>query len=524
MLVLWLCVPQDMIEIGNGGGSVAGSALGAAVPPPGGKVMYPWAVAPADAKSKWTMPADGTVRTDNLCLTAAGRVTLAACDPADKATTQTFALNKATGNLHLTKDLGSCLALLGGSGPGLTMAPCKQGHGGANEEFTLTDGKLCSHTLGHGPQGSPPVCLTANATQPPGAGHGHHSWSGGGGFDCAADAKALHRCQVHFTMWTIMKAPLLLGNDIRKMDEVALGVVKNSEALSISQDSLGVQAQRVWVSNSSSRRRSASLLPGFSAAAVAAPCDATRPTQAWTVANGRFMTVDETGLRYCMVDAEGTEDVGSWRMIPCPSEAEAAQGAAVVTAGTRLEQVENAGSSSNSSAAEATVVVRTPGGAFLTLNNALGASGPVPHTRYLAPDRERSAAASSWLRSPAPAAGTHGDDTFRLMHANRHGVRDDDKAGTVTIGGDFCLDVAQDNDSEVWAGPLADKKWAVALLNRHVNETASMTVDYAMFNASSSASFEIKDIWSNKSAGTHQASFTTMVPPQAVAYLLLTPA
>ena len=37
-----------------------------------------------------------------------------------------------------------------------------------------------------------------------------------------------------------------LGNDIRKMDTVALSVVKNKDALDISQDPLGVQAQRVW--------------------------------------------------------------------------------------------------------------------------------------------------------------------------------------------------------------------------------------------------------------------------------------
>jgi hypothetical protein len=32
-----------------------------------------------------------------------------------------------------------------------------------------------------------------------------------------------------------MKAPLLLGNDVRIMDKVALGVVTNKDALAISQ-------------------------------------------------------------------------------------------------------------------------------------------------------------------------------------------------------------------------------------------------------------------------------------------------
>ena len=40
-----------------------------------------------------------------------------------------------------------------------------------------------------------------------------------------------------------MKAPLLLGNDVRTMDAASLGVVMNKDALNISQDELGVQAR-----------------------------------------------------------------------------------------------------------------------------------------------------------------------------------------------------------------------------------------------------------------------------------------
>lgn len=421
----------DMIEIGNGDGYIQKSEVAAAQ-------MYPWAVPPADAKSEWTMSADGTARTDKLCLTAGSPAVLTACKTADP--TQAFTLDKANGNLHLTQKKGSCLALEGGGGPALTMAPCKSGHGGENEEFTLTGGKLCSKTLSR--PTTEPVCLTANATRPPGShgGGGHHG-NTGGGFACSADAASLARCQVHFTMWTIMKAPMLLGNDIRKMDNASLAVVKNKDAIAINQDALGVQAQRVWAGTSSS----SSLMGGFSSAAVAAPCDSTRSTQAWSDDNGVLTTTDAAGQKWCLADMEGSEEVGSWRAIPCSS-----------AAGTRLTHQKIRGNA---------VAVVTPGGAHLTLNNALGASGPVPHSRYLAADGDRSAF-SSWLREPVD-----GSSSFRLMHSDRTGVRDDDKAGSVTFGGDWCLGIANDGDSEVWAGPLADKKWAVALLNRHANTT-----------------------------------------------------
>ena len=43
-----------------------------------------------------------------------------------------------------------------------------------------------------------------------------------------------------------MKAPLLLGNDVRTMSAPALGVVMNKDALNISQDALGIQARRLF--------------------------------------------------------------------------------------------------------------------------------------------------------------------------------------------------------------------------------------------------------------------------------------
>jgi hypothetical protein len=45
-----------------------------------------------------------------------------------------------------------------------------------------------------------------------------------------------------------------------------------------------------------------------------------------------------------------------------------------------------------------------------------------------------------------------------------------------------------------------------------------------MFNSTSAASFSVRDIWQGKDTGTHTGSYTANVPPQAVTYLLLTPA
>lgn len=94
----------------------------------------------------------------------------------------------------------------------------------------------------------------------------------------------------------------------------------------------------------------------------------------------------------------------------------------------------------------------------------------------------------------------------------------------VSTGGDFCLDVVQESDAEVWAGPLSDRRWAVALLNRDPLANATITVDWAMLNVTATATFALRDIWAAEDVGAHAGSFTANVAPQAVTYLILTPA
>lgn len=49
----------------------------------------------------------------------------------------------------------------------------------------------------------------------------------------------------HMTLWCLIDAPLLLGNDLTKMDAFTLNLLENGEVLGVSQDSLGDQAVEV---------------------------------------------------------------------------------------------------------------------------------------------------------------------------------------------------------------------------------------------------------------------------------------
>ncbi|ONK73723.1 uncharacterized protein A4U43_C04F34590 [Asparagus officinalis] len=49
----------------------------------------------------------------------------------------------------------------------------------------------------------------------------------------------------HFSIWALAKAPLLIGCDIRSMDNVTHEILSNSEVIAVNQDKLGVQGRKI---------------------------------------------------------------------------------------------------------------------------------------------------------------------------------------------------------------------------------------------------------------------------------------
>ncbi|CAH9056936.1 unnamed protein product [Cuscuta epithymum] len=50
---------------------------------------------------------------------------------------------------------------------------------------------------------------------------------------------------VHFSLWAISKAPLIIGCDVRNMTKETLRILSNKEVIAVNQDSNGVQAKKV---------------------------------------------------------------------------------------------------------------------------------------------------------------------------------------------------------------------------------------------------------------------------------------
>lgn len=51
----------------------------------------------------------------------------------------------------------------------------------------------------------------------------------------------------HFTMWAVVKSPLLIGADLRKLPPLALSILNNPAIIAINQDPAGIPASRVKI-------------------------------------------------------------------------------------------------------------------------------------------------------------------------------------------------------------------------------------------------------------------------------------
>lgn len=56
-----------------------------------------------------------------------------------------------------------------------------------------------------------------------------------------------HEYRAHFSIWALMKAPLLIGCDVRNMTTETFEILSNKEVIAVNQDPLGIQGRKVSV-------------------------------------------------------------------------------------------------------------------------------------------------------------------------------------------------------------------------------------------------------------------------------------
>ncbi len=59
------------------------------------------------------------------------------------------------------------------------------------------------------------------------------------------NGQTVNEDRAHFTMWCMLSAPLILGNDLRNMSQETKAIILNKEVIAIDQDKLGVQGLKL---------------------------------------------------------------------------------------------------------------------------------------------------------------------------------------------------------------------------------------------------------------------------------------
>ncbi len=78
------------------------------------------------------------------------------------------------------------------------------------------------------------------------AGPGH--WNDPDMLEIGNGGMSFDEYKVHMTLWSMLAAPLIAGNDLSRMDAQTKSILLDRDVIAIDQDALGRQAQRVWQS------------------------------------------------------------------------------------------------------------------------------------------------------------------------------------------------------------------------------------------------------------------------------------
>ena len=76
------------------------------------------------------------------------------------------------------------------------------------------------------------------------AGYGH--WNDPDMLEVGNGGMTLEEYKVHFGLWALSKAPLLIGCDINTMTKEIYDILTNNEIIAINQDPLGKQGKKIW--------------------------------------------------------------------------------------------------------------------------------------------------------------------------------------------------------------------------------------------------------------------------------------
>jgi len=286
--------------------------------------------------------------------------------------------------------------------------------------------------------------------------------------------------RAHFSLWCLVKSPLLIGCDVTKMSNETFFILSNTEAIAINQDALGVQGHRVKQIPIPGTEIVVS--PNGPTSLVVQPCKPGSTYQQYSVDADSKIRMKANG--WC-VDVENCDinPLGSTvSVFPCHGlEGRKKTKVGVDCKGLNQEWTINGTSIINK------------------WNH---------HCLDIKTDRSPNYVQTVLcLGSASQKWSLNADATIRTQDGR-------------CLGLDLGLQVL-----EVWAGPLSGDSYAVALVNRGNVGPMSITALWIDLGIPANKRMLIRDIWAKKDIGVFTNSApATIVPSHGSVFWKLTPA
>ena len=303
----------------------------------------------------------------------------------------------------------------------------------------------------------------------------------------------------HFSLWALMKSPLLVGCDLTQPACInTLPIYLNPEVLAMSQDPLGAPARRVDSSGDAGAPRGKAGICGreeLPQNTVIAPCDAASPLQAWRLLANGTLLLPATGECLQLDSGQGGCCSQAWPVWHNNVASGLCNDPASCCAAKQQLWTLPAGGSGPvvNQASQQCLTVHAAGmrnvGALPC--EPVGALGPFQSWRF--------DAVSGHLVSSAAPPGA----TSRYCLARTPDVR----------GG----------ATEVFAGPLFNGDVAVLLWNRNLPAGANITASFETLGLPAGGSAKVRDAWARADRGVATGSVTAFADVHGVAVLRLTP-
>jgi alpha-galactosidase len=269
--------------------------------------------------------------------------------------------------------------------------------------------------------------------------------------------------QSHFSLWCLVKSPLLVGCDVTKMSQATLNTLTNKEAIAVNQDKLGVQGKRV-----------SSITPPYTPSPinpiVGSSCSSGDARQQWTI------------------NSDGTIVNADGRCLSVPGCSK--------NSGVQLT-VEKCGSTSTKCNSEneqwkynsaSGTITSSLSGMCVDLYDF---TGPTVQTYSC-----NGGSNQKWTYNP----------TAKTLTSNNN-----------------CLSIGSSGNLEVWAGPLEDNAHAAVLFNRAIT-AYNITAKWTDIGLAATAKANVRDLWAHKDMGVFTGSYSAEVAPHGVVMIKLTPA